>query len=108
MSSARKPAGMSARAAASASARAPTGTGTASTRPTASASSRGTASSAPSGSARTRGTSPKGSKAVVATGKQPSQPGLLECVQQRFVKDVFESAASTYHLLRFLPRGYCC
>lgn len=78
---------MSARAAASASAKAP---GSASARPT--ASTRGNGSSTTS--ARTRGTSPKGSKAVVTSGKQPTQPGLLECVQQRFVKDVFESAAS--------------
>lgn len=89
MSSARKPAGISARAAASASSRG-TGTGTTSARPAASTRGNGGASA----STRTRGTSPKGSKAVVSAGKQPSQPGLLECVQQRFVKDVFESAAS--------------
>ena len=46
-------------------------------------SSRGTTS-------RSRGISPVKSGGL----KQASQPGLLECVQKRFEKDVFESAAS--------------
>lgn len=122
MSSVRKPkaAGTSARASAGAgagaSARASAGT---TSRPTAGATARSPAASSSArgngsatASARTRDASPKGSKSSGTSGKQPSQPGLMQCVQKRFVKDVFESAAGTKNVsIGYADTNivsYCC
>jgi len=99
-----RPSGSSARSGGSGTS-ARTGTSSSSSRPTSqpSSSSSGQTSSKGGGggagagtTSRSRGVSPKHSGGL----KQASQPGLLECVQKRFEKDVFESAASKFLLLQ--------
>jgi hypothetical protein len=50
-------------------------------------------------SARKGGARPSPKASAGAVTKQATQPSLLESVQTRLVKDVFESAAGTYLML---------